>query len=104
MGNNNMYERGNYGSRTVIGAAPARSTGEGTSVAKWIVGVVVVGGAVLWVKHQSDQITRLSSAAGVSYPSFSEDLRADARALSTRAGSALHGLSRRLGAGMRDEG
>lgn len=86
-----MSGRGTYG-RTMIGAG----TPSGSSIGKWIVGAVVVGGAVLWAKHQADQIGRLSSAAGVPQPSFTEDLRSDARALTSRAGTALHGISQRF--------
>jgi len=92
-----MSDRETYG-KTMVGAG----TGGGTSIGKWIVGAVVVGGAVLWAKHQADQIGRLSAAANLPQPSFTDDLRSDARALTSRAGAAFHGLSQRLRGGSKE--
>jgi hypothetical protein len=83
--------RGTYG-KTVIGSeGSARS-----SIGKWIVGAVVVGGAALWVKHQSDQITKLYSVTGTPHQSFIEDLRSRSRALSGATRAGVHSFRQRL--------
>lgn len=85
-----MNERGRYGTPSV-GAAPG-----GSSLGKWIIGGLVVGGAALWVKHQSDQIEKLYKEAGLPYQSFGSSLRARGSALSSAASERLSSLSRRL--------
>jgi hypothetical protein len=64
----------------------------GHSLVTWLVGGLVVGGAVLWAKHQSDQIQKLSSAAGVPYEGFGQHMRESARALPSRARSTYQDL------------
>ena len=85
--------RGVYG-KARIGADPSGQ--RGTSIGKWIVGGLVVGGAVLWVRHQSKQIEQLYKTTGLPYQSFGADLRDQSKALTAAAGSKLTSLSRRL--------
>ena len=84
--------RGTYG-KTVIGS----DSTTGSSIGKWIVGAVVVGGAVLWVKHQSDQITKLYAVTGTPHQSFIEDLRARSSALSGATRAGFQSFRQRLG-------
>jgi hypothetical protein len=85
-------ERGTYG-KTVIGADNTR----GASVGKWIVGAVVLGGAVLWAQHQSDQIKKLYSATDLPHQSFLEDLRARSSTLAGATRSGVHSFRQFLG-------
>jgi hypothetical protein len=83
MGN----ERGHYGRNGVsIGAEAPRIIVEhgGPSIGTWLLGAVVVGGAVLYARHQSRQIEQLSKSSGVPYQSFTGSLR---QALPTTARS-----------------
>jgi len=68
----------------------------GPPIGKWIVGAVVVGGVVLWAKHQSDQIEKLYSSAGLPHQSFIDDLRSRSSALSGAARAGVHSFSRHL--------
>lgn len=86
-----MSERGIYGSARV----GASSSGEGgSSWGTWIVGGLVVGGAVLWARHQSAQIDKLYSVAGLPRQGFVEDLRVRTKALSGAAREKIHALTR----------
>ncbi len=87
-----MNTRGTYGT-PVIGADPYD---RGSSLGTWIVGGIVVGGAVLWMKHQSDQIEKLYAAAGLPHRSFVEGLRGRSRELSGAARERFHGLAQRF--------
>lgn len=89
-----MHERGTYGS-TLLGGDPQEH--RGSSLGVWLIGALVAGGAVLWAKHQSKQIEKLYSTAGLPYQSFSRGLRLRAGELSGAAGDKLQGLARRLG-------
>jgi uncharacterized membrane protein len=60
----------------------------------WLVGGLVVGGAVLWARHQSDQMAKLYKAAGLPQQSFTASLREQARALPSAARTKLHELTR----------
>ena len=88
-----MNERGQYG-KTHVGAEVEH---RGHSIGTWIVGGLVVGGAVLWAKHQSAQIKKLYATADLPYQSFGQDLRAQTGALATSAGKKIHSLGRRFG-------
>lgn len=81
-----MSERGIYG--------PSRRSSWGT----WLIGGLAVGGAVLWAKHQADQVEKLYATTGLPYQSFSGGLRTRAGELSGAAGDKLQGLAHRLGA------
>jgi len=88
-------ERGHYG-RTTIGAdAPSR----GHSIGTWIVGGLVVGGAILWARHQSTQVARLYAASDLPYETFGQDLRARTRKIASSAGEKIQGIGRRLSGG-----
>jgi len=73
-----MRERGTYG-RAIVGADGGP---RGSSLGTWIVGGVLVGAAVLWARHQSNQIERLYAAAALPHQSFAAGLRERARELS----------------------
>jgi hypothetical protein len=85
--------RGTYG-KTAIGADG--TTGR-PSIGKWIVGGLLVGSAVLWAKHQSDQIAKLYSAAGIPHQNFIEDLRVRSSTLSGAAHAGFNRFKQRLG-------
>lgn len=87
-----MSERGTYG-RVRVGADESR----GASLGTWIVGGLLVGGAVLWARHQSAQLEKLYATEGLPYQSFGANLRERTRALSSTAGEKIHALTRRLG-------
>lgn len=86
-----MSERGTYGAARV---GASYSGARGSSLGTWIVGGLVVGGAVLWARHQSAQIDKLYSVAGLPHQSFVEDLRARTKELSGAAREKLHALTR----------
>jgi len=88
-----MSERGVYG-QARIGADP---TGRGgSSLGTWIVGGILVGGAVLWARHQSEQMAKLYQAAGLPQQSFAASLREDARALPSVAREKFHATRAKL--------
>jgi hypothetical protein len=89
-----MSERGVYG-RPLIGAAPS-GQGGGSSLGTWIIGGVLVGGAVLWARHQSVQMTKLYKATGLPQQSFTASLREDARALPAAARGGFHAVRAKL--------
>lgn len=91
-----MSQRGVYG-KPFMGA-DVYYVQRGSSLGMWIVGGLLVGGAALWAKHQSDQIAKLSATMGLPYESFARSFGARARELSGRAREKFHGLSQRLGA------
>lgn len=94
-----MNERGQYGTSRV-GQTPQPTTvyveREPTSAVSWILGTIAVGGAVLWARHQSQQIERLYKTAGLPHQSFVADLRQSARSLPSRASASLHELAERV--------
>jgi hypothetical protein len=53
----------------------------------WLLGGLVAGGAVLWAKHQSDQIEKLSATAGLPYQGFTRGLGERTRELVHRFGT-----------------
>jgi hypothetical protein len=70
--------RGQYGRNGVsVGGEAPRIIVEhgGPSIGTWLIGAVVVGGAVLYARHQSRQIEQLSKSSGVPYQSFTGGLR-----------------------------
>ena len=86
-----MNDRGQYGN-THVGA----SSSGGSSKLWWI---AVLGGAVLWGRHQAKQIESLNEAAGLPHQSFWSSVRQDARQLSSATRERLRGFEQRLGAG-----
>ena len=91
-----MNGRGQYGAPRVgqIVPVPERVTTvyvepEKSSTASWILTTLVVGGAVLWAQHQSQQIEQLYKTAGLPHQSFAGSLREGAR-------SSLHALAERV--------
>jgi hypothetical protein len=88
-----MSERGVYG-QPLIGADP--SGRGGSSFGTWIVGGILVGGAVLWARHQSAQMGKLYKAAGLPQQSFTASLREDARALPAAAREKYHAVREKL--------
>jgi hypothetical protein len=92
-----MNDRGTYGS-PLVGADP-RAYGvplvladpgrRESSAWKWVVGGALVGGAILWARHESKQLARLNERAGLRPQSFMQSAREDVRALPTVAREAL---------------
>lgn len=60
-----------------------------SSVGKWILGTIAVGGALLWARHQSRKLDQLYTTAGLPQQSFAEDLRQS-------ASTSLQGLAERV--------
>lgn len=89
-----MRDRGTYG--PLVGADVYYVQPKSSSWGTWIVGGLVVGGAVLWARHQSDQIGKLYATAGLPHESFTDNLRQRSRELSSAAGEKLHALSQRF--------
>jgi hypothetical protein len=90
-----MAGRGTYG-RTLLGAVPRES--QGSSYGAWLIGAIVAGGAVLWAKHQSNQIEKLYATAGLPYEGFARSLSARTHELSSAAREKFQGFAQRLGA------
>lgn len=93
-------ERGQYGSARV-GQDPTRATTiyverNPSSIGAWIIGTIIVGGAVLWARHQSRQIEQIQSKFGLPQQSFAAGLRESARALPGRASATLHEIAERV--------
>lgn len=90
--------RGVYGA-PLLGASFPEGQGaryadaRGTSLGAWLVGGLLVGGAVLWAKHQSSQIEKLYATAGLPHQSFVESLRARSREISSTAREKIHRLT-----------
>jgi hypothetical protein len=61
----------------------------GSSVGGWLVGALLVGGGILWARHQSRQVERLYASSGLPYQSFAGSLR-------DSAGGALRGIAARV--------
>lgn len=96
-----MNQRGHYGRSSRVGQAPPDGAtiyveGEPASIGAWILGTIAVGGAVLWARHQSQQIEQLYRTAGLPQQSFAASLRQSARALPSRASASLHQLAARF--------
>ena len=91
-----MSDRGTYG-KSLVGADVYYVQPRGSSLGTWLVGGLLVGGAVLWAKHQGDQIAKLSAEAGLPHQSFGASLRERSKELSASARETFQGLSRRLG-------
>lgn len=90
-------ERGHYGNNgTRIGQTPIYVEREHSSFGKWLLGAVAIGGAVLYVRHQTRQIEQLYKTSGAPYQPFTSTLRESARELPTRAREAYRGLTGRL--------
>jgi hypothetical protein len=62
-----------------------------------LIGGLAVGVAVLWVKHQSDQIEKLYATAGLPYQGFTRSLSERTRELSGAARVKFQGLTQRFG-------
>lgn len=94
-----MNGRGQYGS-SHVGQIPQATTvyveREPSSIGKWILGTIAIGGAVLWARHQSQQIEQLYTTAGLPHQSFASGLRQSARSLPSRASASLHDLAERV--------
>ena len=95
-------DRGTYGtshngvsqfSAPFLGAEPPGER-RSSSIWKWIVGGVVVGGAVLWARHQAEQTKRLYKETGLRHQGFLESAREDVKALPSVARETLRGLAR----------
>ena len=89
-----MSQRGVYG-KPFIGADVYVQ--RESSLGMWIVGGILVGGAALWAKHQSDQIAKLYATTGLPYESFSRSLGVRTRELSGAAREKFHGLTQHFG-------
>lgn len=95
-----MNDRGHYGPPRV-GAVPPQPTtvyveGKGASTTAWVLGIAAVGGALLWARHQSQQIEQLYKTSGMSYQTFAGSLRESAKAIPSRAREAYRGIAARV--------
>jgi len=91
-------ERGHYGNNGVrvgVGQDPRTIfvAREPSSIGKWLLGAVAIGGGILLVRHQSRQIEQLYKTSGMPYQSFTGSLRESVRELPTRARAAYRGLT-----------
>jgi len=91
-------ERGHYGNNGVprVGQDPRTiyvAREHHTSIGKWLLGAVAIGGGILLVRHQSRQIEQLYKTGGMPYQSFTGSLRESVRELPTRARAAYRGLT-----------
>lgn len=77
-----MDMRGMYGSPRVGVEYP---NCPGPSFGKMLLGGLAVGAAVLWARHQSDQVEKLYASAGMPYESFGSSLSTRTRQLSSAA-------------------
>jgi len=91
-------ERGHYGKNVLLaGETPRAATvyveRAGMSTGTLILGAIAVGGAILFARHQSQQIKHLYKAEGQPYQSFTGSLRESAKELPTRAREAYRGFT-----------
>lgn len=86
-----MGVRGSYGETR----GPAEAA-RGASLGTWIVGGLLVGGAVLWARHQSSQIEKLYRVEGLPYQTFGSQASERASDLSSTALNKIHGIARRF--------
>ena len=98
-GNNS---RGHYGN-SHVGADPRTEPRtiyvereHSSSIGKLLLGAVAIGGGILFMRHQSQQIEQLYKGSGVPYQTFTGSLRETARELPTRARQAYRGLTGRV--------
>lgn len=93
-----MNDRGQYGGNGSprVGQIPVYVERKSSSIGTWILGAIATGGAVLWARHQSQQIEQLYKTAGLPHQSFAGSLRQDVKALPSRASGALHDLAERV--------
>lgn len=83
-----MNERGQYGSALVGQAVPVYIEQESTSTTAWILGTIAAAAALLWARHQSQQIEQLYKKENLPYQGFTSSLRQS-------AASSLRGLAER---------
>ena len=96
-----MNERGHYGGNGVsIGQQYPRTIyvehEKSSSKGVLLLGALAVGGAILYARHQSQQIQQLYSTSGMPYQSFTGSLRETARALPAKAREAYRGIAARV--------
>lgn len=96
-------ERGHYGNSNNVphvGAEPPRTIyverEHSSSVGKWLLGAIAIGGGFLYMRHQSQQIEQLYKGSGKPYQTFTGSLRETARELPVRARQAYRGLTGRV--------
>jgi hypothetical protein len=96
-------ERGHYGNSNNVphvGAEPPRTIyverEHSSSVGKWLLGAIAIGGGFLYMRHQSQQIEQLYKGTGKPYQTFTGSLRETARELPVRARQAYRGLTGRV--------
>jgi len=86
-----MNSRGAYGETSAAVSREPKSL-----LGTWVVGGLLVGGAVLWARHQSSQLEKLYASGGLPYQTFGASLRAQTRELSSTALEKIQELTRRL--------
>lgn len=92
-------DRGHYGNNVPRVGQDPRTTydaREHSSIGKWLLGAVAIGGGILFMRHQSRQIEQLYKTGGVPYQTFTGSLRESARELPIRARQAYRGLVGRV--------
>ncbi len=92
--------RGQYGMARVGQNPPGVTTvyvePKSSSAGTWILGTIAVGGALLWARHQAQQIEQLYKTAGLPQQSFTASLGESVKSLPSRASASLHGLAERV--------
>jgi hypothetical protein len=65
-----------------------------SSIWKWIVGGVAIGGAILWARHQTEQTKKLYKKTGLRPQSFMASMREGAMALPSTARETFRDFTR----------
>jgi hypothetical protein len=93
-------ERGYYGRNGVSSVSRVGATvyveKKGASIGTWLLGAAVIGGGILYARHQSQQIEKLYKTGDLPYQTFAGSLREDVRALPARAREAYRGFTARV--------
>jgi len=79
-----MSQRGVYG-KTYTGA-DVYYVQRGSSLSTWLIGGLLVGGAALWAKHQSDQVKKLYATSELPYEGFIRSLGTRTKGFTQRFG------------------
>lgn len=86
-----MNTRGIYSASVINVSGCGHGTASSTGI--WVVGSLLVGGALLWANHQSHQIDRLYAAVGLPQQSFVEDLSRQSKELTSAVRAKMRVIS-----------
>ena len=97
MNQRGQYGRNGFNSVPLMGQQAHPTTvyveREHSSVGKWILGTIVVGGALLWARHQSKQMEAIYKSSGLPYQSFAGGLYESAKSIPSRAKATYRSLT-----------